>query len=53
VKVPVDLLRTMDELVETFDFASREAFVEAAVRRLIDHYSRMLRPIKTRKANKR
>ena len=53
VKVPVDLLRKVDQLVEDFDFASREAFVEAAIRRLIDNYTLILRPLKTRKTNKR
>ena len=52
VKVPVDLLRKVDQLVEDFDFASREAFVEAAIRRLIDYYALILRPLKTRKTNK-
>ena len=53
VKVPVDLLRKVDELVEHLDFESRDAFVEAAIRRLIDHYTLILRPLKTRKTNKR
>ena len=52
VKVPVDLLRKVDELVEHLDFESRDAFVEAAIRRLIDHYTLILRPLKTRKTNK-
>ena len=38
VKIPSELLRQIDELVDRVDFGSREAFVEAAVRRLIDHY---------------
>jgi metal-responsive CopG/Arc/MetJ family transcriptional regulator len=49
VTIPVDLLRKVDQLVEHLDFASREAFVEAALRRLIDHYTLMLRPLKTAK----
>ena len=38
VKIPPELLGKIDELVEKLDFRSREGFVEAAVRRLIDHY---------------
>jgi metal-responsive CopG/Arc/MetJ family transcriptional regulator len=47
VKVPRKLLRQVDTLVERLDFGSREAFVEAAIRRLIDHYSLTLPPLKT------
>ncbi len=39
VKVSLELLRQVDALVEHLDFKNREAFVEAAIRRLIDHYS--------------
>jgi len=49
VTVPVDLLRRVDRLVKDLDFKSRDAFVEAAIRRLIDHYTLMLRPLKTAK----
>jgi len=38
VKISPELLKKVDELVEQLDFTSREAFVEAALRRLIDHY---------------
>ena len=38
VKIPSELLRKVDELVEALNLETREAFVEAAVRRLIDRY---------------
>ena len=38
MKIPPELLGKIDELVDLFGFGSREAFVEAALRRLIDHY---------------
>jgi metal-responsive CopG/Arc/MetJ family transcriptional regulator len=46
VKVPGELLRQVDVLVECLGFGSREAFVEAAIRRLIDYYSFTLPPLK-------
>ena len=48
VKIPSELLKQIDELIETLDLKSREAFVEAAVRRLIDRY-RILRAAKLAK----
>ena len=42
VKVHPNLLMMVDQLVEDLDFESREAFVEAAIRRLIDHYALIL-----------
>lgn len=38
VKIPSELLREVDELVEALNLETREAFVEVAVRRLIDRY---------------
>lgn len=46
IEVPSELLGEVDELVEELDFESREAFVEAAVRRLVDFYSILLRNLK-------
>ena len=39
VKISLELLEKVDELVKQLNFGSREAFVEAAVRRLIDQYA--------------
>jgi metal-responsive CopG/Arc/MetJ family transcriptional regulator len=47
VKVPLELLRQVDILVKRFDYESREAFVEAAIRRVINYYSLTLPPLKT------
>ena len=38
VKISSELLKKVDKLVEQLDFGNREAFVEAAVRHLINHY---------------
>jgi metal-responsive CopG/Arc/MetJ family transcriptional regulator len=46
VKVPLELLRQVDILVERLDFRRRETFVEAAIRRLLDHYALTLPPTK-------
>jgi metal-responsive CopG/Arc/MetJ family transcriptional regulator len=48
----VELLEKVDELLEVLGLLSREAFVEAAVRRLIDHYL-ILAPSKKEKLGKR
>lgn len=50
VKVPLELLEEVDELLELLGLGGREAFVEAAVRRLIDHYL-ILAPLKMEKAS--
>jgi metal-responsive CopG/Arc/MetJ family transcriptional regulator len=42
VKISSELLKKVDKLVEQLDFGNREAFVEAAVRRLIDHYRSLI-----------
>jgi metal-responsive CopG/Arc/MetJ family transcriptional regulator len=42
VKVPLELLRQVDLLVEYLDFESREAFVEVAIRRHIDFYTTLI-----------
>ena len=42
VKVPLELLSQVDLLVDYLDFESREAFVETAIRRLIDFYSSLM-----------
>jgi metal-responsive CopG/Arc/MetJ family transcriptional regulator len=47
VKVPLELLRQVDILVKRFDYESREEFVEAAIRRVIDYHSLTLPPLKT------
>ena len=52
VKFPMELIGQVDALVEHLDFGSRDAFVEAAIRRLIDHYSLTLSPLKTNKTDK-
>lgn len=39
VKISTELLRNVDELVKRLNFGTREAFVHAAVRRLIDYYT--------------
>ena len=49
----MELIGQVDALVEHLDFGSRDAFVEAAIRRLIDHYSLTLSPLKTNKTDKR
>jgi len=38
INLPVDLIKQVDKFVERLDFVSREEFVKAAVRRLIDYY---------------
>jgi metal-responsive CopG/Arc/MetJ family transcriptional regulator len=48
VTISIDLLRQVDEIVEHLGFGSREAFVEAAIRRLLDHYAVTLPPRQTR-----
>lgn len=53
VKVSSELLREVDVLVEKLDFKNREAFVEAAVRRLVDHYRLLLRPLVLIRAKKK
>ena len=42
VKVPLELLSQVDLLVDYLDFESREAFVETAIRRLIEFYSSLM-----------
>ena len=42
VKIPPELLGKVDELVDLLGFGSREAFVEVALRRLIDRYQKIL-----------
>jgi Arc/MetJ-type ribon-helix-helix transcriptional regulator len=49
VKVPHELLRQVDLLVVYMDFGSREAFVEAAIRRLLDFYASLLPSLTTNK----
>ena len=39
VALPSDLVKRMDELIELLGFRSREEFVSAAVRRLVDQYT--------------
>jgi metal-responsive CopG/Arc/MetJ family transcriptional regulator len=46
VKVPLELLRQVDILVKRFDYGSREVFVEAAIRRVINYHSLTLPPLK-------
>jgi hypothetical protein len=48
----LELLRQVDAVVALLDFGSREAFVEAAIRRLRAYYSLTLSPLKTNKTNK-
>jgi len=38
VVLPPEVAKTVDWFVELLGFESREKFVEAAVRRLVDHY---------------
>jgi len=45
VMIPSELLKKVDELVRRLNFGSREAFVQAAIRRLIDYYT-ILQPSK-------
>jgi len=47
VKVPLELLRQVDILVKHLGYGSGEAFVEAAIRRVIDYHSLTLPPLKT------
>jgi metal-responsive CopG/Arc/MetJ family transcriptional regulator len=47
VKVSPELLRQVDILVKRYGYGSREAFVEAAIRRIIDYYSLVLPPLQT------
>jgi len=39
VKVPLELLRQVDILVKRHGYVSREVFVEAAIRRVINYHS--------------
>ncbi len=47
VKVPRELLRQVDMLVDYLDFESREAFVETAVRRFIEFYTALIPSLTT------
>ena len=38
ISLPVELVDRMDEILEALGFQSREEFVTAAVRRLVDRY---------------
>jgi len=38
ITISPELLKKVDELVEQLDFGSREALVEVAIRRFINHY---------------
>lgn len=38
ISLPVELVDRMDEILEVLGFQSREEFVTAAVRRLVDRY---------------
>lgn len=42
MRLPPDLAKQVDEVGEYMDFKSREEFVEAAVRRLIDYYRKLI-----------
>ena len=42
IKLPVDLVKQIDQVVERLDFVSREEFVKAAVHRLIDYYQSIM-----------
>lgn len=44
IKLPVDLLKQVDKVVESLDFVNREEFVKVAVRRLIDYYQSIMIP---------
>ena len=37
--LPVELLERIDQFIDLLDFRSREDFILAAVRRLVDRYS--------------
>ncbi len=47
MKVPLELLRQVDILVKRYGYESREEFVEAAIRRVVNYYSLTLPPLKT------
>ena len=47
VKVPRELLRQVDVLVDYLDFESREAFVETAIRRFIEFYTALIPSLTT------
>jgi metal-responsive CopG/Arc/MetJ family transcriptional regulator len=47
VKVSPELLRQVDILVKRHLYESREEFVDAAIRRVIDYHSLALPPLKT------
>jgi metal-responsive CopG/Arc/MetJ family transcriptional regulator len=38
ISLTLELMRRVDEIVELLSFGSREEFLMAAVRRLVDHY---------------
>lgn len=43
ISLPTSLCERLDEVLELLDFGSREGFVEAAVRRLLDRYAVLMR----------
>jgi len=45
VDLPTELVKRMNELIEFFGFSSEEEFVEAAVRRLLDEYTVLIRGV--------
>ena len=45
ISLQTNLCERLDEVLELFDFGSREEFAEAAVRRLLDRYAVMTRGI--------
>ena len=53
VNVSPELLRLVDILVKRLGYGSREVFVEAAIRRVIDYHSLTLPPLKTTSARRR
>lgn len=43
--LPTELVERMGELIEFIGFSSEEEFVEAAVRRLLDEYTVLIRGV--------
>lgn len=48
INLPADLLKEIDRMARALDFCSREELILAAIRRLVDYYTTLLRTTNTR-----